>query len=719
MDTVISANGSPVDLPPSLSRLSELAHNLWWSWTLEARQLFETIDPTLWLLTHHNPVKLLADVRPDRLTHLAEDPSFLRQYSAVFRLFDEYTANKKSWFGAHRPDMTTTTIAYFSAEFGLHTSVPIYSGGLGILAGDHCKEASDLGVPLIGVGFMYPQGYFRQRLTPEGWQEAAYAPFNREESPIHPARTPSGDICRFTVEIGGRHVTASVWRVLVGRVPLFLIDTDVPENSPENRALSARLYGGDQEMRLCQEILLGIGGVRMLRALGIAPSIWHANEGHSAFLTLERLRELVAQGTSHAEASELVRQSTVFTTHTPVPAGHDVFPHHLMDRYFAGYWEQLGLSRDEFLRLGETPESSGHGFNMTALVMRLSAHVNGVSREHGRVTRTMWRHFWPGLPTEQIPIRSVTNGIHAPTWISPELHHLYSKSLSPTWTSSCDDPAMWQRVMDIPDHELWAIRQTMKRKLMGFIRERARTGWMQGHLQPAQVLSRGTLLDPEALTIGFARRFATYKRATLLFQDLDRLKQLLQNRWRPVQLVFAGKAHPADEPGRYFIHEVLAFCQDHKLGGHVAFLEDYDMHVAKFLVQGVDIWLNTPRFPLEASGTSGMKAAINGVLNLSVLDGWWAEGYNGANGWGIQPLSEQTDTKAQDHHDVEQLYRILEQEAVPLFYQRDRDGIPRGWLHMVKECIRTVAPQFCTTRMVKDYVGMLYTAATLRAPSTW
>jgi starch phosphorylase len=686
---------------------------------LEARELFETIDPTLWFLTHHNPVKLLADVRPDRLARLGEDPSFLRHYSAVLRLFDEYRANKKSWFGAHHADLTKTTIAYFSAEFGLHTSVPIYSGGLGILAGDHCKEASDLGVPLVGIGFMYPQGYFRQRLSQEGWQEAAYAPFTREESPIQAAQTPSGEACRFTVEMGGRHVTAAVWRVVVGRVPLFLIDTDVPENSPENRALSARLYGGDQEMRLCQEILLGIGGVRLLRALDIAPSVWHANEGHSAFLTLERLRELIQKGATHAEASELVRQSTVFTTHTPVPAGHDVFPHHLMDRYFAGYWEQLGLSREAFMGLGETPESRGQGFNMTALAMRLSAHVNGVSREHGRVTREMWRHFWPGLSTEQVPIRSVTNGVHAPTWISPELHHLYGKSLSPTWTSSCDDPAMWQRVTDIPDAELWAVRQTMKRKLMSFIRERARTGWMQGHIQPSQVLARGTLLDPEALTIGFARRFATYKRATLLFQDLERLKLLLQNRWRPVQLIFAGKAHPADEPGRYFIHEVLSFCHDHKLGGHVAFLEDYEMHMAKFLVQGVDIWLNTPRFPLEASGTSGMKAALNGVLNLSILDGWWAEGYNGANGWGIQPLADQADTKAQDQHDVEQLYRILEQEAVPLFYQRDRDGIPRGWLHMVKECIRTIAPQFCTTRMVKDYVGMLYEPATLRAPSTW
>ena len=719
MDSSNQVTHTQSALPQSLNRLPELAHNLWWSWTLEARQLFELIDPTLWFLTHHNPVKLLADVKPDRLNHLSEDPSFLRQYSVVFRLFDEYLANKKSWLGTHHADLTKSTIAYFSAEFGLHTSVPIYSGGLGILAGDHCKEASDLGLPFVGVGFMYPQGYFRQRISPEGWQEATYAPFNRHESPIQLAQTPSGQPCRFSVDIGGRRVTAAVWKVLVGRVSLYLIDTDVQENSPEDRALSARLYGGDQEMRLCQEILLGIGGVRMLRALGISPSVWHANEGHSAFLTLERIRELVQQGSNHAEACETVRQSTVFTTHTPVPAGHDVFPHHLIERYFAGYWEQLSLSRDEFLRLGETATSHSHGFNMTALVMRLSAHVNGVSREHGRVSREMWRHFWPGLQTDQVPIRSVTNGIHAPTWISPELHHLYSKWLSPTWTQTCDDPAMWQRVMDIPDHELWAVRQLTKRKLMGFIRERARQGWMHGQLQPSQVIAGGTLLDPEALTIGFARRFATYKRATLLFRDLERLKHLLQDRWRTVQLVFAGKAHPADEPGRYFIHEVLSFCHDHKLGGRIAFLEDYEMHMAKYLVQGVDIWLNTPRFPMEASGTSGMKAALNGVLNLSVLDGWWVEGYNGGNGWGIQPLGEQADTQAQDHHEAEQLYRVLEQEAVRLYYQRDRDGIPRGWLHMVKECIRTTAPQFCTTRMVKDYVGLMYRPATTRTPTTW
>jgi len=706
-------------IPAGLARLTELSHNLWWSWNLDARQLFEGIDPTLWLLTHHNPVKLLADVAPERLARLAEDPTYLRQYSAVLKRFDAYRANGHSWFAQNHKDALKNPIAYFSAEFGLHTSIPIYSGGLGILAGDHCKEASDLGVPLVGIGFMYPQGYFRQRITPEGWQEAAYAPFNREESPIHPATTPAGNPCRFDVHMGGRHVHAIVWKVLAGRVPLYLIDTDVPENSPENRALSARLYGGDQEIRLCQEILLGIGGVRLLRALGIAPSVWHANEGHSAFLTLERLREFILNGVSHAEASELVRQSTVFTTHTPVPAGHDVFPHQLMDRYFTGYWEQLGLSRDEFLRLGETPESRGQGFNMTALVMRLSAHVNGVSREHGRVSREMWQHFWPGLPVEQVPIQSVTNGIHAPTWISPELDRLYAKSLSPEWIESCDEPTLWQRILDIPDQELWAVRQTTKRKLMSFIRERARNGWMQGHLQPAQVLTRGTLLDPEALTIGFARRFATYKRATILFRDLERLKRLLQNRWRPVQLIFAGKAHPADEPGRYFIHEVLNFCHDHKLGGQVAFLEDYDMHMAKFLVQGVDIWLNTPRFPLEASGTSGMKAALNGALHLSVLDGWWAEGYNGANGWGIQPLNGEQDNQAQDHHDAEELYRLLEQEVVPLYYQRDLDGVPRGWIQVVKESIRTVAPAFCTKRMVKDYVETLYLPAMTRLPTAW
>ncbi|MFO0707668.1 MAG: alpha-glucan family phosphorylase [Nitrospira sp.] len=719
MNTADYANPAPTHLPENLVRLWELSQNLWWSWTLDARRLFESIDPTLWYLTHHNPVRLLTEVRADRLQHLAQDPSFVRQYAAVLKRFDDYRGGAGTWYEKAHGTPNGATVAYFSAEFGLHISIPIYSGGLGILAGDHCKEASDLGVPLVGIGFMYPQGYFRQRITPEGWQEAAYAPFSITESPIRPALTPSGVPCKITVVMGHRTVTAQVWQVAVGRITLYLLDTDVPENSPENRALSARLYGGDQEIRLCQEILLGIGGVRMLRELGLAPTVFHANEGHSAFLTLERIREYVQRGATHAEASERVRQSTVFTTHTPVPAGHDVFPFHLMDRYFAGYWDQLGLTRDAFLQLGETPESRGHGFNMTALAIRQAAHVNGVSKEHGQVSREMWQHQWPGLAVNLVPIRSVTNGIHAPTWIGPELSQLYSKVLGPDWAERCDEPALWQRVDDIPDRELWAVRQLMKRKLMGFIRERARTGLIHGHLQPSQVIARGTLLDPEALTLGFARRFATYKRATLLFRDLERLKRLLQNHWRPVQLVFAGKAHPADEPGRYFIHEVMTFCNDHKLGGHIAFLEDYDMHMAKFLVQGVDVWLNTPRFPLEASGTSGMKAALNGVINCSVLDGWWKEGYNGANGWGIAPLPPATDHHTQDAHDAEELYRLLEEEVVPLYYQRDLDGTPRGWLQMVKECIRTVPPQFCTTRMVKNYVDQMYMSASTRTPSSW
>jgi len=469
-----------------LGRLRELANNLWWSWKPEARRLFETIDPTLWRLTHHNPVKLLQDLKPDRLAALAADPAFVRQYSAVLKAYDQYLAAKNTWLAVQHPSMAGAVIAYFSAEFGLHNALPIYSGGLGVLAGDHCKEASDLGLPLVGLGFMYPQGYFHQRITANGWQEAEYELFNPIEAPIGPALTPQETFCRIQVEMGNRVVSAVVWQVRVGRVSLYLIDTDVPENQPNDRELSARLYGGDQEMRLRQEILLGVGGVRVFRALGLAPAVWHANEGHSAFLTLERLREFVQAGRSQVEAMETVRHTTVFTTHTPVPAGHDVFPFPLVEHYFNGYWEQLGLSREAFLQLGAHPDNPGAGFNMTVLAIRMAEHLNGVSREHGRVTRCMWRSFWPGLAEDNIPIRSVTNGIHTPTWVAPELNHLYNKYLGPDWGDRCDDPAVWHRVTDIPDHELWAVRQGLKRKLMSFIRERARSGWMQGRLTAEQ-----------------------------------------------------------------------------------------------------------------------------------------------------------------------------------------------------------------------------------------
>ncbi|HJU05353.1 MAG TPA: alpha-glucan family phosphorylase [Nitrospiraceae bacterium] len=698
-------------LQGGLNRLQELANNLWWSWKPEARVLFETIDPTLWGLSNHNPVKLLQDLKPERLAALAQDQVFIRQYSAVLKAYDQYMASQGTWFMSQYPDLGNRSIAYFSAEFGLHNSVPIYSGGLGILAGDHCKEASDLGIPIAGVGFMYPQGYFRQRITPDGWQEAHYEPFNRLESPINQALTPSGAPCQVKVELGTRTVTIVVWQIRVGRAFLYLIDTDTPENGPGDRELSARLYGGGQEVRLCQEILLGVGGVRVLRALGLAPVVWHANEGHSAFLTLELLREFVQAGHSHKDAMELVRQRTVFTTHTPVPAGHDVFPSELMDRYFQTYCEQVGFTREAFMQLGEHPDFPMAGFNMTVLAMHMSAHVNGVSREHGRVSRKMWRCLSPDVPEDQVPIRSITNGIHVPTWVAREINHLYSKYLGPDWIDRSDDPAIWHRVMDIPESELWSVRQTLKRKLMSFVRERARAGWMQWQLEPSQLLASGTLLDPEALTIGFARRFATYKRATLIFSTLSRLQNILQDRWRPVQIVFAGKAHPADDPGRQFIHQVYSFCKDHGFGGQVAFLPDYDMHMAKYLVWGVDVWLNTPRPPMEASGTSGQKASLNGVPNLSVLDGWWQEGYDGANGWAITASTDITDWQAQDAHDAEQLYRILEQDIIPLYYMRDRDGIPRGWIQIIKDAIRTTAPRFCARRMVKEYMEVMYAPA--------
>jgi starch phosphorylase len=707
---------TPGSVPANLARLEELANNLWWSWKPEARRLFEAIDPTLWRLSHHNPVKLLHELKPERLVELGQDPAFVRQYFAVLKMFDGYMAARNTWYSTRYPGREGL-VAYFSAEFGLHNSIPIYSGGLGILAGDHCKEASDLGIPLVGFGFMYPQGYFHQRISPDGWQQAEYEIFNRLESPIRPALTPSGKPCRIQVELGTRVLHAALWQIHVGRVVLYLIDTDLPENTAHDRELTGRLYGGDQETRLRQEMLLGMGGVRALRALGLSPAVWHANEGHSAFLTLERMHEFIQQGASPEQAMARVRESTVFTTHTPVPAGHDVFPLHLMERHFAGYWDRLRISRERFLDLGQTPDFPNAGFNMTALAIRMSAHINGVSREHGRVSRAMWRNMWPGTPEDRIPIRSVTNGIHTPTWVGPEMNHLFCKYLGPEWAERPDEPAIWHRVTEIPDSELWGVRQLMKRKLMGFIRERARAGWMNGRLEPQQVLVSGTLLDPEALTIGFARRFATYKRATLLFTAFQRLTHLLQDRWRPVQIVFAGKAHPADDPGRQFIHQVYTFCRDHGLGGHIAFLEDYDMHMAKFLVQGVDVWLNTPRPPMEASGTSGQKAALNGVPHLSVLDGWWHEGYDGANGWAIPTAPDITDVQAQDAHDAEQLFRVLEEQVVPLYYMRDRDGIPRGWMQVVKDAIRTTAPRFSARRMVKEYMELLYAPAGSRTVS--
>ncbi|MFN0119321.1 MAG: alpha-glucan family phosphorylase [Blastocatellia bacterium] len=701
-------------LPARIARLNDLANNLWWSWNPEASALFQQMDRTLWEITHHNPVRLLAELPATKIEAASTDPAFLRRYDGVIMEFDRRRKNNNAWFATKYPHLKDKTIAYFSAEFGVHSSLPIYSGGLGILAGDHCKEAADLGVPLVGAGFIYPQGYFKQHISAAGRQEATYERLDYATAPLEPVMTRDTDKGLLQLHLCGRVIHTAVWRVKLGSVSLYLMDTDQEENEPWDRELSARLYGGDRVTRLVQEIVLGIGGVRMLTALGMDPAVFHANEGHAAFLMLERTRILMEQGLSFDEAAEHVRATTVFTTHTPVPAGHDAFQFNMIEQAFAGYWEQLGLDRERFLALGAYQD--GHGgtnFNMTALALRLSGLHNGVSELNGKISRQMWAPMY-NLPEDEVPITHVTNGVHAPTWVAPELDRLFDKHLGRDWLDQHDDPKLWERLAELPDEELWGLHQRLKHKMHGFIRERARRKWIADDSNPTHILTSGTLLNPEALTIGFARRFATYKRALLIFRDMPRLKRILQHQWRPVQLIFAGKAHPDDAPGKNLIHELYTIASDHGIGGHIAFIENYDIHVAKHMYGGVDIWLNNPRPPLEASGTSGMKAAANGVPSLSVLDGWWYEGYKGTNGWAIDgdPLKEISEDE-RDAADIESLYGVLENEIVPLFFDRDSDGVPRGWVQVMKETIRTNAPAYSARRMVKEYTDRMYVTAML------
>ncbi len=688
-------------MPEKLRRLPELAFNVWWSWNADARDVFRRLDFVLWRRTQHNPVKVLRLISDETLAQRANDPAFLRRLNKVMLDYDRAMANGHSWFHRTYPELTGKTIAYFSFEFGLHSSLPIYSGGLGILAGDHAKEASDLGLPFVGVGFFYPQGYFRQRLPSHGWQEA-----------IHPVYDADGQELRIAVDLGGRAVQARAWRVQVGRVPLYLIDTDVPENEPWDRELSARLYSGDSEVRIRQEIMLGIGGVRLLKKLGYRPAVMHMNEGHSAFLLLESVRQEVAAGLDFESACEHVKAHTVFTTHTPVPAGHDAFSFSLMDKYFPGFWDEVGIDRERFLSLGHHAEPWGDAFNMTVLALRLAGRCNGVSQLHAEVSREMWQSVWPDRAVNDVPIAAITNGVHVPGWTAGEMRQVFKEYLGSDWEDHHDNPVLWERLADVPDEVLWRVHVTLKAKLMDYLRMRARHAWVAGQCDPTEVLVGGTLLDPNTLTLGFARRFATYKRATLLFEDMERLQRLLLNMHRPVQIIFAGKAHPADEPGKHLIQQVYNFAKSNYFGGRVAFVENYDMHSARYFKQGVDVWLNTPRRPREASGTSGMKASLNGIPNLSILDGWWAEGYNGANGWAVEDRVFD-DPQAQDTFDAGSVYRLLEEEVTPLYYDRDRDGIPRGWVQVMREAIRSNAPRFSTRRMVKEYVNLLYLPAML------
>jgi starch phosphorylase len=710
-------------LPARLARLEELAYNLWWSWRREARDLFKMLDYPLWQQTSHNPVQMLMLVSAERLEDLAADPEFLRRYDAVIRSLDADLADGHLWFPTEYPHLQSRPIAYFSAEFGIHRSLPVYSGGLGVLAGDHCKEASDIGLPLVAIGFLYQMGYFRQRMSPDGRQEAVYQRFEPREAAVRRARAtdaassdgrgPESETLFVPVEVGGRTVYLQVWQVDVGRVSLYLMDADNDKNAPLDRELTARLYGGDQEMRIQQEVVLGIGGLRVLRALGIDPAVYHLNEGHSAFVTLELARELVESGLSFEEARRSVQECTLFTTHTPVPAGHDAFPFRLVSKYLLDYATQLGIGRQSLLQLG-CCRGDEERFNMTVLALRMSGYRNGVSRLHGRVSRRMWSSVWADSREEEVPIAHVTNGVHVPSWVGEAMNRVYRKYLGPDWLSRHDDAMPWERVTEVPDSELWAAHLHLKGKLKALIRERARRRWVAGRIDAQQALCAGTLLDPDALIIGFARRFATYKRATLVLSDEERLRRLLHDPHRPVQFVFAGKAHPADEEGKRMLQRVYQAAKNPANGGRIAFIEDYDLQVARYLVQGVDVWLNTPRRLHEASGTSGQKAAINGVPNLGVLDGWWAEGYTGSNGWAIGPAPAQGGEPAAEAEDAESLYRLLEDEVAPLYYRRDADGVPRGWVGLMREAIRTAAPVFCTRRMLKEYAELFYVPAAER-----
>jgi starch phosphorylase len=672
------------------------------------------LDYTLWRQTAHNPVQMLWRVSQAKLDAAAGNPAFLEIYARALAALDRAHTPRDTWWARTYPHLAQQSIAYFSAEFALHQSLPIYAGGLGVLAGDHCKEACDLGVPLVGVGFMYPQGYFHQHVSAEGWQEEAYERLNWSETVIQPATTPDGQPCVTAVPLGDRTVLVAVWQVQLGRSTLYLLDTDLEENAPWDRELSARLYGGDRETRVQQEIVLGIGGVRALRALKCEPAVFHLNEGHAAFVVLQRIRDAIESGSTFDQALEEIRRTTIFTTHTPVPAGHDAFPFNLVEKHLAGCWGTLGANRDRFLALGSHDSGAGAQFNMTALAMRSAHAINAVSRLHGEVTRGMWGAMWPDRAASDRPVTSVTNGVHLPTWISQDMADLFDRYLDPAWRDRHDEPAIWDAVLSIPDDALWAVRQNLRRVLFAFVRERARLRWTVERVGTPRVVAAGTLLDPDALTIGFARRFAGYKRSELIFTDAERLQRILTSAERPVQIVFAGKAHPADDIGKHHLQRVYKRALDPFFGGRVAFVDDYDLHVAHFLVQGCDVWLNNPRKPLEASGTSGMKAAVNGVPHLSIGDGWWAEGFNGSNGWTIDggPVSDSLDLV--DAADAASLYTLLEEQVVPTFYDRDPGGIPHRWLAIVRECIRSVAPSFSARRMVKEYVDRMYAPAMSR-----
>ena len=698
-------------LPKRINRLSEIANNLWWSWNTDFLKIFKEIDIDLWERVDKNPVKFLKLVSQEKLEQASINQQVLKQYDKIVNDFDGYMNSKNTWFSKKYPNNKNDIIAYFSAEYGLDETIPIYSGGLGILSGDHLKSASDLGIPLVAVGLLYKNGYFHQKIDGYGNQQSIYKDIDLMNLPINPVKDEKGEELKVLLKLPRKNLYLKVWKINVGRITLYLLDSDIPENTDEDyRNITLRLYGGDQEMRIKQEIVLGMGGVNLLRTLGLDPNLYHMNEGHSSFLLLEVIKNIIKEKkVSFDIARDITSAKTVFTTHTPVPAGNDIFPMELVEKYFKGYWTKLGIDKDTFLHLGTKPNDAlDSGFNMGILALKIAGKKNGVSKLHGAVSRELFGDVWPAIAANESPITYVTNGIHTCTWLAPNLKELYNKYLIPYWQDNIQIQETWKKIDNIPNEILWEEHQARKNKLLKLVKENVTNNMKENGISYEEINEITSKLNPNALTIGFARRFATYKRATLIFRDLERITQILNNSEKPVQLIFAGKAHPADKEGQELIRYIKEISMKPQFKGKIFVLENYNIGIARYLVSGVDVWLNNPRRPMEASGTSGQKASVNGVINFSVLDGWWAEGYDSKNGWTIGTNDEYSSYDIQDDADSNSMYTTLENKIIPTYYDKASNGISEKWLRIMKNSIISTGGRYSTSRMLCDYTDRLY-----------
>ena len=696
-------------LPQRINKLSEIANNLWWSWNTEYLRLFEVMDPELWDVSEKNPVKFLKMISQEKIERAINDQEFLKKYDRVVENFENYMNSKNTWFTKNYPNNKNDLIAYFSAEYGLDEIVPIYSGGLGILSGDHLKSASDLGLPFVAVGLLYKNGYFHQRINSRGEQCSEYYNIDLYNLPILPVKDKIGDDVIIDIPLEDKTLYLKLWQINVGRIKLYLMDSDIEQNCEEYRGITLRLYGGDKEMRIRQEIVLGMAGVKALRTLEYNPSVYHMNEGHSSFLTLELIKNIMEEKQISFEmAREIATVQTVFTTHTPVPAGNDIFDIALVEKYFDGYWDKLGITKEQFLKLGMPGDELEPGFNMGILALKIAGKKNGVSKLHGEVSRELFAEVWPNIAEDESPITHVTNGIHTCTWLAPNLKELFNEYLPPYWQDNIQVDSTWEKIDNIPDQKLWNAHIERKEKLIKLIKQNVTNRYVNSGIGYDQISEIVNKLNPKALTIGFARRFATYKRATLLFKDIARLTQILNDEKRPVQIVFAGKAHPADRDGQELIKTIHEISLMPQFKGKIFILENYNIGISRYLISGVDVWLNNPRRPMEASGTSGEKASVNGVVNFSVLDGWWCEGYNGVNGWTIGTNAQYDSYEEQDKADSNSLYHTLENKIIPAYYNQDKDGISKEWMTFMKNSIKSTGGKYSTSRMVADYVNDLY-----------